>query len=218
LITLKVEIEREDDGRWLAEVVEIPGVLAYGDTQQAALSRVQALALRVIAERLEHGEAADWSSPCATRIASMPGVWSIGESFQPVGAIAVNARRTAKQSRVAEAPHRGRADLDRLRTLRERQIMKSSPEELANLPEDFWDEAALVMPVAKRPISLRLDEDVLEWFRRLGPRYQTRINAILRAYMTRAVSRGDAPVSGSSQVRHNIPLRRLGARAARPAR
>jgi predicted RNase H-like HicB family nuclease len=59
LITLKVEIEPEDDGRWLAEVVEIPGVLAYGDTQQAALSRVQALALRVIAERLEHGEAAE---------------------------------------------------------------------------------------------------------------------------------------------------------------
>lgn len=59
MITLKVEIEPEDDGRWLAEVVEIPGVLAYGDTQQAALSRVQALALRVIAERLEHGEAAE---------------------------------------------------------------------------------------------------------------------------------------------------------------
>jgi predicted RNase H-like HicB family nuclease len=57
LITFKVEIEREDDGRWLAEVLELPGVLAYGDTQQAALSRVQALALRVIAERLEHGEA-----------------------------------------------------------------------------------------------------------------------------------------------------------------
>ena len=57
MITFKVEIEREDDGRWLAEVVELPGVLAYGDTEQAALSRVQALALRVIAERLEHGEA-----------------------------------------------------------------------------------------------------------------------------------------------------------------
>ena len=57
MITFKVEIEREDDGRWLAEVVELPGVLAYGDTQQAALSRVKALALRVIAERLEHGEA-----------------------------------------------------------------------------------------------------------------------------------------------------------------
>ena len=57
MITFKVEIEREDDGRWLAEVVKLPGVLAYGDTEQAALSRVQALALRVIAERLEHGEA-----------------------------------------------------------------------------------------------------------------------------------------------------------------
>jgi len=57
LITFKVEIEQEDDGRWLAEVVELPGVLAYGDTEQAAISRVQALALRVIAEQLEHGEA-----------------------------------------------------------------------------------------------------------------------------------------------------------------
>ena len=56
-MTFKVEIEREDDGRWLAEVVELPGVLAYGDTEQTALSRVQALALRVIAERLEHSEA-----------------------------------------------------------------------------------------------------------------------------------------------------------------
>lgn len=57
LITFKIEIEREDDGRWLAEVVELPGVLAYGDTEKAAISKVQALALRVIAERLEHGEA-----------------------------------------------------------------------------------------------------------------------------------------------------------------
>ncbi len=57
MITFKVEIEQEDDGRWLAEVLELPGVLAYGETEQAALSRVQALALRVIAERLEHGEA-----------------------------------------------------------------------------------------------------------------------------------------------------------------
>jgi predicted RNase H-like HicB family nuclease len=56
LITFKIETEREHDGRWLAEVVELRGVLAYGDTQQAALSRVQALALRVGAERLEHGE------------------------------------------------------------------------------------------------------------------------------------------------------------------
>jgi predicted RNase H-like HicB family nuclease len=58
VIALKVELEQEDDGRWLAEVVDLPGVLAYGETQHAALAKVQALALRVIAERLEHGETA----------------------------------------------------------------------------------------------------------------------------------------------------------------
>lgn len=57
MIAFKVETEQEEDGRWLAEVVELPGVLAYGETQEAALSKVQALALRVIAERLEHGKA-----------------------------------------------------------------------------------------------------------------------------------------------------------------
>ncbi|HEY7518666.1 MAG TPA: type II toxin-antitoxin system HicB family antitoxin [Methylomirabilota bacterium] len=56
-MTFKVETEREDDGRWLAEVLELPGVLAYGDSQELAVSKVQALALRVIAGRLEHGEA-----------------------------------------------------------------------------------------------------------------------------------------------------------------
>lgn len=57
MITFKVEVEREEDGRWLAEVLELPGVLAYGDSQDAVVSKVQALALRVVAERLEHGEA-----------------------------------------------------------------------------------------------------------------------------------------------------------------
>ena len=53
-----VESEQEDDGRWIAEVLELPGVLAYGETADEARARVQALALRVIAERLEHGEIA----------------------------------------------------------------------------------------------------------------------------------------------------------------
>lgn len=57
MITLKIEVEQEEDGRWLAEVLELPGVLAYGQSQEAAVSKVQALALRVVAERLEHGEA-----------------------------------------------------------------------------------------------------------------------------------------------------------------
>jgi predicted RNase H-like HicB family nuclease len=57
LLTFTVELEREGDGRWLAELVGLPGVLGCGDTQEVALSRVQALALRAIAARLEHGEA-----------------------------------------------------------------------------------------------------------------------------------------------------------------
>ena len=56
-MTFRVEIEQEADGRWIAEVVELPGVIAYGSSEQAAKARVQALALRVVADRLEHGEA-----------------------------------------------------------------------------------------------------------------------------------------------------------------
>lgn len=53
-----VEYEQEEDGRWLAEVKELPGVLAYGKDPEEATSRAQALALRVIADRLENGESA----------------------------------------------------------------------------------------------------------------------------------------------------------------
>jgi predicted RNase H-like HicB family nuclease len=57
-MNLKIELEREDDGRWLAEVPELPGVMSYGKDRGDALAQVQALALRVLADRLEHGEAA----------------------------------------------------------------------------------------------------------------------------------------------------------------
>ena len=53
---LRIDVEREADGRWVGEVVTLPGVLAYGATEAEARSRVSALALRVIAERIEHGE------------------------------------------------------------------------------------------------------------------------------------------------------------------
>ncbi len=56
MMTFTVEHEREDDGRWLAEVIELPGVLAYGETENEAIAKAQALALRVLADRLEHGE------------------------------------------------------------------------------------------------------------------------------------------------------------------
>jgi predicted RNase H-like HicB family nuclease len=55
---LSLEIEREDDGRWIAEVPAVPGALAYGATPEEAAARAEALALRVLAERLEHGEPA----------------------------------------------------------------------------------------------------------------------------------------------------------------
>ena len=55
-MTFTIEYEQEVDGRWLAEVVELAGVLAYGGSPQEAIGRVQALALRVLADRIEHGE------------------------------------------------------------------------------------------------------------------------------------------------------------------
>ena len=55
-MTFRVEVEQESDGRWIAEVVELSGVLAYGVTREEATARVQALALRVVADRLDHGE------------------------------------------------------------------------------------------------------------------------------------------------------------------
>jgi len=54
---LKVETEQEEDGRWIAEVPLLPGVMTYGATREEALAKVEALALRVLADRVEHGEA-----------------------------------------------------------------------------------------------------------------------------------------------------------------
>jgi predicted RNase H-like HicB family nuclease len=52
-----IEYEQEEDGRWIAEVIELPGVLTYGPTRDSAIAHAQALALRVLANQLEHGEA-----------------------------------------------------------------------------------------------------------------------------------------------------------------
>ena len=51
-----IDVEQEDDGRWIGEVVDLPGVLAYGNSREEAVTRAQALAPRVLADRLEHGE------------------------------------------------------------------------------------------------------------------------------------------------------------------
>lgn len=54
---MKIETEREVDGRWIADITELPGVMAYGQTRNDAIARAKALALRVMADRLENGEA-----------------------------------------------------------------------------------------------------------------------------------------------------------------
>ncbi len=53
---MNIELEREEDGRWIAEVPDLPGVMIYGKTREEAISKVKALALRVLADRVEHGE------------------------------------------------------------------------------------------------------------------------------------------------------------------
>ena len=88
-----------------------------------------------------------------------------------------------KQPSVRRNPSRGRADLERVRQMSEATLQDTAPAELAALPDDFWDAAVLVEPVRKQAISLRVDEDVLAWFRQGGPRYQSRMNAVLRSYM-----------------------------------
>ena len=95
----------------------------------------------------------------------------------------MNVKRIAKPSSRRREPTRGRADLARLRHVADREIRETAPSELADLPGDFWNGATVVEPMAKQAISLRLDADVLGWFKAQGPRYQSRMNAVLRSFM-----------------------------------
>ncbi len=56
MTTLTIEIDREEDGRWFAEVLDLPGVIAYGPSREEAIAKVKALAFRVMAERIEDGD------------------------------------------------------------------------------------------------------------------------------------------------------------------
>ena len=71
-MAFKIETEREADGRWIAEIPSLPGVLAYGKTKREAVARVKALALRVIADRIER----ETDSTKAARPASIPSTFS----------------------------------------------------------------------------------------------------------------------------------------------
>lgn len=80
---------------------------------------------------------------------------------------------------------RGKTDWARVRAMTDEEIeaaARSDPD--AQLTDaEFWKGAKLVMPDRKQPVTLRLDKDVLEWFKAQGSRYQSRMNAVLRSYM-----------------------------------
>jgi uncharacterized protein (DUF4415 family) len=103
----------------------------------------------------------------------------------------VSEKHLVKHSKKAKVPRpsRGRANLRLLKRITDAEIRRSAPEELPELPRDFWDSAVRVIPAGKVPISLRVDSDVLEWFREEGPKYQSRMNAVLRSYMERFSAR-----------------------------
>jgi uncharacterized protein (DUF4415 family) len=82
---------------------------------------------------------------------------------------------------------KGKTDLDRLKAMSEEQIDEGVRQDPESDPANFdWSQATLVMPRRKRAISIRLDEDVLTYFKSLGAGYQTRINAVLRHFMENA--------------------------------
>lgn len=107
--------------------------------------------------------------------------WSEGSS-RLAGAIGVSERPTKRGSRKSS---QGRARLEYLKRVSESEIARTSPPELSDLPDDIWDDAEVVLPEGKEPISIRVDKDVLSWFRESGPRYQTKMNAVLREYVRR---------------------------------
>ncbi len=88
-----------------------------------------------------------------------------------------------KPSARKKTPTKGRADVSRLRHVTEAEIDRSSPPELRDVPDALWEKARVVIPVEKQAISIRVDRDILEFFRATGPRYQSQINAVLRSYV-----------------------------------
>jgi uncharacterized protein (DUF4415 family) len=83
----------------------------------------------------------------------------------------------------------GRTNLERLRTISDEEIEAAVATDPDAAPLDLdWSKAEVVTPPRKRPISIRVDEDVLEFFKRQGAGYQRRMNAVLRAYMTAAIN------------------------------
>jgi len=80
----------------------------------------------------------------------------------------------------SEVRTKGKTDFKRLREMRDEDIDYS---DIPKLDESFWETVTLTMPEPKDRLTIRLDHDVVEWLKKRGRGYQTRINAILRSYM-----------------------------------
>jgi uncharacterized protein (DUF4415 family) len=97
-----------------------------------------------------------------------------------------NIRRfSAARLRELRASGESQTDIQRVRAKTQAQLEKdiAEDEDWKDIPADWYREADAVMPTTKRMVSIRLDPDVLDWFKGRGSGYQTRINSVLRAYM-----------------------------------
>ena len=102
--------------------------------------------------------------------------------------------------------HKSRTDWKRLRSLTDEDIARavaSDPDAAPIMPIEWWREATLVIPAKKVPVSVRLDRDVLTWFKEQGPRYQSRMNAVLRAYMKANVPQPGAKKANPAKAHAN---------------
>jgi uncharacterized protein (DUF4415 family) len=130
---------------------------------------------RVIAFGTVEGQELASSTPCVARAA---------ESYRPGEHIAVSAKRIVK--RTANSRRRGKTDWARVDTMSDREVeaaAKADPDAAPILDKQWFRTAKLIMPQRKVPVSIRMDREVVEWFKARGKRYQSRINAVLKAYM-----------------------------------
>jgi uncharacterized protein (DUF4415 family) len=92
-------------------------------------------------------------------------------------------KRIASRARNSSKPRK--TDWERVAAMSEKEIMAAAKSDPDAQPTDleFWKDAKVVLPERKQPVTLRIDQDVLAWFKAQGRRYQSRMNAVLKAYV-----------------------------------
>ena len=141
----------------------------------------------VVDDRRDYGEKriSQWApSKISSCTSSTPFETAFYGLFQQGGQITVKEKNTLRYS-LNDLPEDSQTDWKRVKDMTEAEIevAAASDEDAQPTDEEFWANAEVVMPQPKRAISLRVDSDVLEWFKSHGSGYQTRMNAVLRAYM-----------------------------------